>query len=67
MVLASLTYFIPSLNRLETFLDVSSIGEKNHVNVISQLRHGGQDKHQGRKDHHSHRGEGVKLKKLTTR
>ena len=61
-----MTYVLPSLDCLVTVtqcpLGVCRVGEKNHVDVISQLRHGGEDEDQCGEDNHGHRGEGVELK-----
>ena len=60
-----MTYVLPSLDCLVTVthcpLGVCRVGEKNHVDVISHLRHGGEDEDHRGEDHHSHRGEGVEL------
>ena len=54
----SLPYIFPSLHLLAT----SEVGVGQHVDVVCQLRHGGQDEDHRGEDHHSHRGEGVELK-----
>ena len=52
------TDLIPSLD----LLDNSQVGVGQQVDVVSQLRHGGEDEDHRGEDHHSHRGEGVELK-----
>ena len=36
---------------------VSGVGEEDHVNLISELGHGGQDEHHRGQNNNSHRGE----------
>ena len=52
------TDLIPSLHLLST----SQVGAGQHVDVVSQLRHGGEDEDHRGEDHHSHRGEGEQLR-----
>ena len=37
------------------------VGEEDHVDIICQLRHGGEDEHHCGQHHHAHRGESVNL------
>ena len=43
---------------------VSGVGEEDHVNLISELGHGGQDEHHRGQNNNSHRGECVQLKNM---
>ena len=49
-------YILPSLHRL------ADVGAGQHVDVVRQLRHGGEDEDHRGEGHHSHRGEGVELR-----
>ena len=52
-----LPYILPSLY----WLVVSQVVVGQHVDVVCQLRRGGEDEHHGGENHHAHRGESVKL------
>ena len=49
-------YILPSLHSL------ADVRAGQHVDVVCQLRHGGQDEDHSGEDHHAHRGESVELK-----
>ena len=57
------THVFPSLHWLVTVsaLAVSRVAGGDHVDVIRQLRQGGEDKHHGWENDHSHGGEGINL------
>ena len=41
---------------------VRGVGEENHVDIVCELWHGGEDEHHRGHYHHAHRGERVKLR-----
>ena len=43
---------------------VRGVGDRDHVNIISQLGHGGQHKYDGGEDNYAHGGEGIYLEKV---
>ena len=60
------SHILPTLHwlwRLSS-VGISDVGREDHVNLISELRHGGQDEHHCREHHHTHWGEGIQLKNV---
>ena len=57
IIFSSLPYILPSLHWLPT----SHVDVGQHVDVVSQLRQGGQDEDHRGEGHHAHRGESVEL------